>query len=395
MDRLTELAKELGSTGLEKLWRGARSRNIPVTRQQIKEFLSTKGEAQVFRPLPKSAGKTAAEGPGTRFQMDLIDMKNSKSNGMSVILVLVDVFTRQAWAKGATSKNPERVEQALRPLLNDLPSMPDVIFSDAGNEFSGAVSRLLEEKGIVHQTRSDKFDVNVLAVIDRIVQNLKLRLAKRIAADGGEWGDPGMLKAVTDGYNKTDHSAVNGEPKDVATNPVQKFLTLQDNAGKAAHNQELLEKRTKTLERTMAFRRPKGGLGHFKRGFKAAYGDVERATAIDGSKVRTARGGTADIKRVQPVNENSSFVDPTFAEWSERDERKRAKVLELIDRIQQRLGTSEISMVKLATFLKSHYGEDRYRALLDSVHFKNLSDVLKLFPGSVEMTRSGYYVKNA
>ena len=95
------------------------------------------------------------------------------------------------------------------------------------------------------------------------------------------------------------------------------------------------------------------------------------------------------------MNENSSFVDSTFAEWLERDERKRAKVLELIDRIQQRLGTSEISMVKLATFLKSHYGEDRYRALLDSVHFKNLSDVLKLFPGSVEMTRSGYYVKNA
>ena len=95
------------------------------------------------------------------------------------------------------------------------------------------------------------------------------------------------------------------------------------------------------------------------------------------------------------VNRDSTFVDPTFAEWSERDERKRTRVLELIDRIQDRLGTSEISMVKLATFLKSHYGEDRYKAFLESVHFHTLADVLRLFPGSIEMTRGGYYVKNA
>ena len=52
-------------------------------------------------------------------------------------------------------------------------------------------------------------------------------------------------------------------------------------------------------------------------------------------------------------------------------------------------------MVKLATFLKGHYGEDRYKAFLESVHFHTLADVLRLFPGSIEMTRGGYYVKNA
>ena len=392
MERLAALSKELGTPGVEKLWKATRSRNIPVTRQQIKEFLSTKGETQVFRPFPASQGKSSSEGPFARMQMDLIDMKNSPSRGFSVILVLVDVFTRQAWCKGARAKNPDRISEVLREMLNELPKRPEQIFSDAGNEFVGATAALLAEKGIVHQTRSEKHDVNVLAVIDRAIQNLKGRLAKVIASDGGEWAD--KLKSVTDGYNKTDHQAIHGEPQNAAADGVQKFLITQDNASKAAHNTEVLERRTKALEKTMAFRRPKGGMKAFNRGFKAQYGDVEKVTAIEGSKVRTARG-SVDIKRVMAVNRDSTFVDPTFAEWSERDERKRTRVLELIDRIQDRLGTSEISMVKLATFLKSHYGEDRYKAFLESVHFHTLADVLRLFPGSIEMTRGGYYVKNA
>jgi hypothetical protein len=194
MERLAALSKELGTPGLEKLYKGAKSRNIPVSRQQIKEFLATKGEAQVFRALPRSAGKTAAEGAGIKLQMDLIDMSNSPSNGMSYILVLIDVFTRQAWTAGVSSKTPGRVANALRPLLNALPSI-QAVFSDQGNEFVGTVAKLLEEKGIVHQTRDSKFDLNALSVIDRTIQNLKLRLAKRIAADGGRgMGRPGHVE---------------------------------------------------------------------------------------------------------------------------------------------------------------------------------------------------------
>jgi hypothetical protein len=169
MERLAALSKELGTPGLEKLFKAARSRNIPVTRQQIKEFLATKGEAQVFRPLPRSTGKSASEGVGTRFQMDLVDMSNSPSQGMSYILCLVDVFTRQLWTAGVTSKTPYRVANALRPLLNALPKPAETVFSDQGMEFVGTVAKLLEEKGIVHTTRDSKYDVNALGVIDRTI----------------------------------------------------------------------------------------------------------------------------------------------------------------------------------------------------------------------------------
>ena len=324
--------------------------------------------------------------------MDLIDMKNSPSKGMSVILVLVDVFTRRAWCAASVSKTSDSISKTLRPMLNALPTLPASIFSDAGNEFLGDTALLLEEKGIVQQTRSDKHDVNVLAVIDRAIQNLKGRLAKVIAAEGGEWKD--RLKSITDGYNATDHSTVHGEPNDAANDGVQKFLILQDNAAKAAHNTEVLEKRTKALEKTMTFRRPKGGLTKFKRGFKAGYGDVEKVKKIEGSQVRTQNAGSIDIKRVMPVARNSTYVDPTFAEWSERDERKRAKVLDLIERLQDKLGANEMSMVRAVRFLKAHYGEDVYKNLLDSVHFHNLADVIRLFPGSLELTKQNYYVRN-
>ena len=70
----------------------------------------------------------------------------------------------------------------------------------------------------------------------------------------------------------------------------------------------------------------KGGMKAFNRGFKANYGPVEKATAIEGSEVRTARG-SVDIKRILAVNKDSTFVDPNFSEWSERDERNGRRSL--------------------------------------------------------------------
>ena len=114
----------------------------------------------------------------------------------------------------------------------------------------GACTALMAEIGIVHQTRTEKHDMNVLAIVDRVIQNLKNRMAETMAAEGGAWED--RLKQITDSYNATDHSAMHGEPRNVATNEVQRFLTYQDNAENAAHNTKVSDRRTKALEKTMA-----------------------------------------------------------------------------------------------------------------------------------------------
>ena len=91
--RLAELAQRLGTPGAGKLYAAARRRGIRVTKEQVKRFVSTKGQKQLFRAYPASKGQTASESPSMRFQMDLVDMRYSPSRGNKNMLVLVNVLS--------------------------------------------------------------------------------------------------------------------------------------------------------------------------------------------------------------------------------------------------------------------------------------------------------------
>ena len=114
---------------------------------------------------------------------------------------------------------------------------------------------------------------------------------------------------------------------------------------------------------------------------------------IQGSTVHIRGGGKVDIKRVMPIDKDSTEVPVTFGEFSQRDENKRKKTVQLITSLQEWLGDSgeKKSMVKAAEFLKGHWGEDRYQAILDSV-YGNLADVIRLWP-TLELTDGAYYVR--
>ncbi len=152
--------------------------------------------------------------------------------------MVIDIFTRKVWAKPVRSKEPAAVADVLRQILNEMDSPPKVMSSDKGNEFTGAVDALLEEKDVVHRVKGEKYDPNVLAVVDRAIQTVKKRLAESLADDPGEWAT--RIHEVVRQYNATEHETVHGAPKEIATNPIAKFMVLQDNAHKLKHNQTVL-----------------------------------------------------------------------------------------------------------------------------------------------------------
>ena len=390
--RLAELAQRLGTPGAGKLHAAARRRGIRVTKEQVRNFVRTKGQKQIFRPLPPSKGQTASEGPSVRWQMDLVDLKYSPSRGNKNILVLIDVYSRKAYAAPIKDKTPEATAAALRAMLGGLGSTPVVISSDKGLEFTGRVQELLDQQGIVHRVKSDKNDPNALSLVDRFIQNLKTRLAESLAETPGEWAD--RVAQVVAQYNETPHDTIHGEPpNDVRNSRVLRFMLDQDNARKLKGNQELLEARKKTLEESGGFRRPLGGLTKFKRGFQASYGPVERVDGVTGSLVRpTGDGDPIDIKRVLPVDKDTGSVQPGFALGEARTEAKRNKVAALAMELYQWLGDDEKSMNSAARHLKQELGEQEYRLLLMSVGAGNLADVVRLFP-DLELTRRGYYVQ--
>ena len=124
MERLRALARKIGNPGEAKLYTAARKRGIPVTRSQIKQYLAQRPERQIFRPLPRSSGATAAEAIDDRWQMDLIEFRTSPSKGFKYILVLIEIFSRQVWAEPVKDKTPDAVASVLRRLLASLTRKP-------------------------------------------------------------------------------------------------------------------------------------------------------------------------------------------------------------------------------------------------------------------------------
>ena len=390
---LQPIADRLGTPGAAKLAQAAKRAGQRVSRAEIRDFLSTKGQKQIFQPLPQAKGKTGTEGPTMRWMMDLVDLKYSPSRGFRNILVLINVYDRKLYAQPVKNKSSSEVATVLRSILSRLPARPVFIFSDAGPEFLGEVQVLLDRAGITQKMRSDPHDVNALAVLDRAIQNLKKRLAESLSERPGEWSQ--RVAEVVEQYNKTPHETLLGEPPDeIRENKTVQFLLDQDNAKKLKHNQDLLEKRVEKLQDEGAFRRPVGNLSKFRRGFKATYGPVEQVAGIQGSLVQSTTGAPTDIKRIIPVDPESTENREGFALGEVRRERARVLLQPLFEELLSFLGDDTKSFLAATNHLKKEFPNGEYeRYLRRSGAGIHLSNILRFFEDELEQSNDGYYLR--
>ena len=86
---------------------------IDTNRKAVNDFLSKKGENQIYQQRKPSDGETAPK-DDNEFQMDLIDMSKSKSGIYKFILAVVNVFTRKAYLKISHRNNPMLWNEALK-----------------------------------------------------------------------------------------------------------------------------------------------------------------------------------------------------------------------------------------------------------------------------------------
>ena len=71
---------KVGNVGAEKLYLEAKRKKVPgITRDAVRLHLATDESKQIFKPLPESKSKTAAESQQFRLQTDLVDLKSSPS----------------------------------------------------------------------------------------------------------------------------------------------------------------------------------------------------------------------------------------------------------------------------------------------------------------------------
>ena len=111
---------------------------------------------------------------------DLIEYQNNvykyANSGYKFILVLIDVFTKKAYAKPLKNKNKFNVSIALESIFDELEYYPNTLITDEGLEFYNKnVKEVLDKYAIHHYSIKSKMKASV---VERLIRTLKTRLEK-------------------------------------------------------------------------------------------------------------------------------------------------------------------------------------------------------------------------
>lgn len=405
--RLKQLQEKVGNVGVDKLFRAAKKDGLKVTRDLVKDYLSTDAPSQVFKKLPDSQGKTGAEAQGFRLQADLIDYSRRKATwegvSYSYVLVIIDVASRRVWALPLKTKAPQHVAGPLYRLLRSIKNSPGiddlgVLTTDKDNAFTNQAANVLESQGVTHRTHDPKEDVNAASVLDRAIQTIKRRLAMSLAAKGRAAPWPSRVAEVVKQYNSTSHPALHGDEPEDFNKPghgVKRFLTEVDNAEKLEHNQKLLERRKEKLNAEGGYRVPEGGVSKFRRSFYQSYSsDVKEVDNIRGSVVKDTDGQKTDIKRIQVVNVFSGEAQDGLRGRNPRVDKQKDTLLDMMSLLFAFLEPGErVSTSAAAVELKRQMGAAEYRDALRKAGFQQLARAVALFDEEFEVEEGGYYLR--
>lgn len=312
-EKLLKLREDFPGRSPAQLLVAAADRGIDVTKAQLNEFLRDtpveKAESILHKPMPWK-GKSAAEGPQTRFQADLA-VYDRPVDGFKGFLLLVDVFTREAWARPLRDKTAAGTVAAFKDIQKDIwgKESPEgvTLTTDGGLEFTGAFRRHVESEGIIWRQKPPG-STNDIAVLDRAMGAIKKDLKAAMLTNKNRlW--PRYLQKVLTMYNETYNRSIHGAPKNVATNPTVHFLNLQDNARKIVHN----DKNETSMQFQLAnhfgrFRPPivlKSGLAFNSRATSRRFGPTREAAYVTPGVVTDTRGKEHTLKRVLPVGQKA------------------------------------------------------------------------------------------
>jgi hypothetical protein len=318
VEALRRLAKEYSVRSPQKLKQVAEKIGAHFTLKECQQALQTSVPAQTLGPPPRSLGHSAAEGPGSRLQADLMDFSQNThghhNDQHRYALQVSDVFTRKAYTEPLKGKSSIQVDSAMRKIRDEMPSHFDnaVVTTDKGGEFAG-LDKVLPA-GAVHRYKEG---VNDISVVDRTMQTLKKDLEDKAQTTGQGWAH--NLKEATSNYNFRPNAAVHGSPETAGDENPQTFMLYQDQAANFMHNRALTMSRKSAIEAAGAYREPIDNGG---RSFKPSYGDVHNFKKFGpgGGTVEGSRGSVASLKLVRPVTRGSEepMAHITFQKRAER-----------------------------------------------------------------------------
>lgn len=185
---------------------------------------------QVVNELHKNARKNFVrrsvllKGIDDLWQADLIDVISLKNynKGYNFILVVIDCFSKYAWALPLKTKSKQEMSQVFASILQKSRRQPNNLQTDMGTEFyNDEFKKLMKTYKINHYST---YSVKKASIVERLIRTLKVHLYKNFSLKGSyKWlGEP--LKNVVNSYNHTKHRVTQEEPAKVTKLNASKVL---------------------------------------------------------------------------------------------------------------------------------------------------------------------------
>lgn len=176
---------------------------------------------QIVREIHRGARKNfprrsyVMRGINDTFQADLIEMIPwaSQNRGHRYILMVIDVFSKRAWAKALKNKTGAEVTQAMAAIFKSNPNnIPRNLNTDQGKEFYNAqFQQLMQKHGINHYST---YSTKKASIVERLNRTIMTRLWRLFNLQGShKWLD--NLQPIIESYNTTKHRTIKMRPIDV------------------------------------------------------------------------------------------------------------------------------------------------------------------------------------
>lgn len=173
------------------------------------------------------------------WQADLIDMQvmSRVNHGFNYILVVIDCFSKFAWAVAIKHKNKESVSLAFQQILRN-GRVPKNLQTDLGKEFyNNLFKNLIDKYKINHYST---YSTKKASIVERFIRTLKNKLYKEFSLNGSyKWKNKVLNEKIHE-YNNTVHRTVGQTP--LSINHDNKTKILQRYIEKASYKKQIKSK---------------------------------------------------------------------------------------------------------------------------------------------------------
>lgn len=219
-------AHPAGFKGSTKLYQAVKDEGkYKVTWHMIREWLKNQETYTLHKPVIRKYKRTPVIVTGLydQYEADLADMQKlkDKNDGVTFLLVVIDVFSRYVWVYPLKSKGEKDVVLGFKTIFKE-GQKPKRLRTDRGKEFtSNKMEDFFNDENIEHYTaNNDEMKANYAEIVIRTIKFLLWGYMRK--QKNYRYVD--VLQDIITGYNKTKHRTTGIAPVDVTKGDVENYL---------------------------------------------------------------------------------------------------------------------------------------------------------------------------